>query len=186
MPPDLALSALILVALAFVAGGAVKGGFGFGLPLVTVPLLATVMPPPTAISLMLVPVIAANIVQAFQGGYYKSALRRFWRRIVPGLDRKEDPWTRPVRVRIEFYRRLEAVLGRFGLVRSATQTQREFARHAESVLLESTGEPHLASLPGVVVEAFYCVRFGGSALDKPQAQAVEKALVELADAAVDR
>jgi uncharacterized membrane protein YfcA len=78
MVPDLAPFALLLAAGAFAAGGSVKGAFGFGLPLVTVPLLAMVMPPPTAIALMLVPVISANIVQAFQGGYYRSALRRFW------------------------------------------------------------------------------------------------------------
>jgi len=78
MVPDLAPAALLFAAAAFLCGGAVKGGFGFGLPLVTVPLLATVMPPPTAISLMLFPVLSANLVQAFQGGYYRSALRRFW------------------------------------------------------------------------------------------------------------
>jgi uncharacterized membrane protein YfcA len=78
MVPDLAPLALILAACAFAAGGTVKGAFGFGLPLVSVPLLAMLMPPPTAIALMLVPVISANFVQAFQGGYYRSALRRFW------------------------------------------------------------------------------------------------------------
>jgi uncharacterized membrane protein YfcA len=44
MIDDLALPALILAACAFLAGGAVKGAFGFGLPLVTVPLLASIMP----------------------------------------------------------------------------------------------------------------------------------------------
>ncbi len=78
MVPDLAPAAMLLAAAAFLCGGAVKGGFGFGLPLVTVPLLAMMMPPPTAISLMLIPVISANIMQAVQGGYYRSALRRFW------------------------------------------------------------------------------------------------------------
>lgn len=80
--PDLAPAGLLLAAAAFLCGGAVKGGFGFGLPLVTVPVLAMVMPPPTAISLMLVPVVSANIMQAVQGGYYRSALRRFWTFII--------------------------------------------------------------------------------------------------------
>jgi len=78
MVPDLAPAAMLLAAAAFLCGGAVKGGFGFGLPLVTIPLLATTMPPPTAISLMFVPVISANLVQAVHGGYYRGALRRFW------------------------------------------------------------------------------------------------------------
>lgn len=78
MVPDLAPAAMLLAAAAFLCGGAVKGGFGFGLPLTTIPLLAMTMPPPTAISLMFVPVISANFVQAVHGGYYRSAIRRFW------------------------------------------------------------------------------------------------------------
>ena len=34
-------------------------------------------------------------------------------------------------------------------------------------------------LPGLVVEAFYHVRFGGEALDNPRAEAVEQALCQL-------
>jgi hypothetical protein len=75
---DASLSVLIVGAAAFLLGGSVKGAFGFGLPLVAVPLLATVTAPATAVSLMLFPVLVANIWQAFRGGYYRAALRRFW------------------------------------------------------------------------------------------------------------
>ena len=75
---DASLSMLIVGATAFLLGGSVKGAFGFGLPLVAVPLLASVTAPATAVSLMFVPVLVANIWQAFQGGYYGAALRRFW------------------------------------------------------------------------------------------------------------
>ncbi|MFN5880219.1 MAG: hypothetical protein ACK44L_00755, partial [Burkholderiales bacterium] len=44
--------ALLAVAGAFVIGGVVKGLLGVGLPLITVPLLALVIPSPKAIALM--------------------------------------------------------------------------------------------------------------------------------------
>lgn len=59
-------------------GGTVKGALGVGIPLVSVPLLALAMPVPQAVALMPVPIIIANIWQAFYGGYLGSAVRRFW------------------------------------------------------------------------------------------------------------
>lgn len=93
---------------------------------------------------------------------------------------------RSVGARVEFYRRLEVALARFGLVRSPSQTQREFAREAGRKIAESTGQSHLAGLPGQVVEAFYRVRFGSTPLDSPQADAVEQALRQLKQAAAAR
>lgn len=90
-----------------------------------------------------------------------------------------DPASRSTRAGVEFYRRLESTLARFGLARSPSQTQREFARQAGMTIAVSTGEPHLADLPGQVVEVFYCVRFGGARLEPPQAEAVEQALKQL-------
>ncbi len=75
---DATFAVLAIGAVAFFVGGSVKGAFGFGLPLVAVPLLASVTAPATAVSLMFIPVLVANIWQAFQGGYYTGALRRFW------------------------------------------------------------------------------------------------------------
>jgi len=75
---DASYSILLIGAAAFLLGGSVKGAFGFGLPLVAVPLLASVTAPATAVSLMFIPVLVANVWQAFQGGYYRAALRRFW------------------------------------------------------------------------------------------------------------
>ena len=75
---DPSFSILIVGAAAFLLGGSVKGAFGFGLPLVAVPLLASVSAPATAVSLMFIPVLVANVWQAFQGGHYRAALRRFW------------------------------------------------------------------------------------------------------------
>ncbi|MCH8110447.1 MAG: hypothetical protein IH905_00595 [Proteobacteria bacterium] len=52
---DVDTPTLVLGALAFFAGGAVKGVMGIGLPLILVPLLATVFDLPTAVAIMVVP-----------------------------------------------------------------------------------------------------------------------------------
>ncbi len=75
---DASLTVLLIGTAAFFLGGSVKGAFGFGLPMVAVPLLASVTAPATAVSLMFIPVLVANSWQAFSGGYYKAAFRRFW------------------------------------------------------------------------------------------------------------
>ncbi|MFH1265718.1 MAG: DUF3488 and transglutaminase-like domain-containing protein, partial [Planctomycetota bacterium] len=93
-----------------------------------------------------------------------------------------DSASRSARAGVEFYRRLELALARFGLARSPSQTQREFARQAGVTIAASTGDPRLADLPGRVVEAFYRVRFGGAPLESPQAEAVEHALKQLRQA----
>jgi hypothetical protein len=99
-----------------------------------------------------------------------------WRRRVGG---QAAGGTGSVGAGVEFYRRLEAILVRFALVRPASQTQREFAREAGRKIAASTGHDHLAHLPGQVVEAFYRVRFGNVPLDNLQADAVEQALRQL-------
>ena len=85
---------------------------------------------------------------------------------------------------MEFYRRLEILLARQGLVRSAGQTQREFAVAAGNKLAGATGQARLALLPGQVVDSFYRVRFGRLPLDSPGTEAVEHALGELEEQVV--
>jgi hypothetical protein len=106
-------------------------------------------------------------------------VRKWWLRLAGRMGRTR----RRAGSNVEFYRRLEAVLNRFGLTRRTSQTQREFARQAGRKIAESTGRRRLAGLPGQVAEAFYRVRFGGTALDSPQEKAVEQALRELRQAA---
>jgi transglutaminase-like putative cysteine protease len=113
-----------------------------------------------------------------------SRLRRLLRRR-PDAD-PTHPSAARRHAQVEFYRRLESLLRRFGLVRTATQTQREFADSAAAAIYDSTGAAGLSGLPAEVVEAFYRVRFGGAALDKNQTEAVERALADLAEAAAQR
>ncbi len=79
---------------------------------------------------------------------------------------------------VAFYRRLEAILQRYGLQRRPSQTPRELAETARR-LLQARHPPELAELPTRVVEAYYRVRFGDKRLDKPEAEAIEQALVAL-------
>jgi hypothetical protein len=90
------------------------------------------------------------------------------------------------RQEVLFYRRLEALLGRHGLARAASQTHREFARESGIKLSESTGEIQIAALPLEVVSAFYQVRFGESDLNDNQMTAVRQALRRIEQAARSR
>jgi hypothetical protein len=83
---------------------------------------------------------------------------------------------------VAFYRQLEALLSRYGLMRPASQTQREFARESGTTIAASTGKVEVADLPLRVVDAFYQVRFGGTALAGDQAAAVDQALERIEQA----
>jgi protein-glutamine gamma-glutamyltransferase len=119
---------------------------------------------------------AALAAVVLMGGVWLlwRAGRRLWLAWRPGrapsIGRRAD---------VEFYRRFETLLARRGLMRTPTQTQREFAAAAGAQLVLATGEKRLAELPGVVVEAFYRIRFGREPLDNCQLQAVEQALAEI-------
>lgn len=63
---------------AFLAAGTVKGVLGVGLPMIAVPLIASVTSPAHAIALASVPVVVSNAWQAFHGGHMKDCVRRFW------------------------------------------------------------------------------------------------------------
>jgi hypothetical protein len=73
---------IALIIVAFAAGGTVKGVLGIGIPLIAVPMLAGIMPPATTISLLVIPILVANVWQSLQGGYLVAALRRFWPALV--------------------------------------------------------------------------------------------------------
>ncbi len=68
----------VAMAAIFFLAGLVKGTVAFGLPLVAVPLLAQLMPLPTAAALSILPIIAPNLVQAVQTRRAASVLRRLW------------------------------------------------------------------------------------------------------------
>lgn len=77
------LGLMAIVAGSFVLGGLVKGLLGVGMPLVTVPLLALVMPSPKAVALMGIPILLSNVWQAVEGKQVGYALKRFATLLVP-------------------------------------------------------------------------------------------------------
>lgn len=69
--------ALLLILVAFILGGVIKGTLGVGLPLFAVPLMSLVIPAPTAIALMAVPVLLSNLWQAIDCGKGAAHALRF-------------------------------------------------------------------------------------------------------------
>lgn len=70
--------AVLLAALALLAGGFVKGFFGIGLPMVALPILLFRFNVPEAIGLMMLPILASNSWQAISYGLPTQSIRRFW------------------------------------------------------------------------------------------------------------
>ena len=63
---------------ALACGGLIKGALGVGTPLLTVPMMALVLPPQMAIAIMAIPVVVANLWQFAQAERSTAVVRRFW------------------------------------------------------------------------------------------------------------
>ncbi|MHB1035792.1 MAG: transglutaminase TgpA family protein [Pirellulales bacterium] len=125
--------------------------------------------------------LVAMVVSLVLVGVYRlvaSAVRR----TAAWVNRRRGRMARGGPARIEFYQRLEDLLARHRMVRPACQTQRNFAVAAGGQLAESAELRRVAHLPRRIADAFYRVRFGGVALDNIEAESVEHALAELAEA----
>ena len=69
---------LLLITAAFFIAGLVKGVIGFGLPTVTLALLATSVGLDEAMVLLLVPCGVTNLWQAVSGGQLRTLIKRLW------------------------------------------------------------------------------------------------------------
>src|ERR1700722_13174906 len=69
---------LIFMAGVFVLAGFVKGVVGLGLPAISMGLLALVMPPADAASILILPTVATNIWQMAAGPSLKPVIARLW------------------------------------------------------------------------------------------------------------
>lgn len=76
--PDLPPLLIAWCTFALFCGGLIKGSLGAGTPLLTVPLMALVLPAQAAISLMAIPVVAANLWQASNAPDLRGIIGRFW------------------------------------------------------------------------------------------------------------
>ncbi|MDH3448968.1 MAG: sulfite exporter TauE/SafE family protein [Gammaproteobacteria bacterium] len=63
---------------ALCCGGFIKGALGVGTPLLTVPMMAQVLPPQMAIAIMAIPVVVANLWQFAQAERSTAVVARFW------------------------------------------------------------------------------------------------------------
>ena len=69
---------LVLVAVVFLSAGAIKGLIGFGLPTVSIAIIATFLGLIEAMTLMLLPSLVTNLFQGFVGGSLIRLIRRCW------------------------------------------------------------------------------------------------------------
>ena len=74
--PGLGATAVFACAIAMIAGGSVKGVVGIGLPLVSLPVMATFIPIPKAIALLLLPSFAGLAIGQWLRGYINEDLFR--------------------------------------------------------------------------------------------------------------
>ncbi len=73
-----AIDDLLAVTLVFLAAGAVKGVLGMGLPTLAMGLLGLLMPVAAAASLLTVPSLVTNLLQALAGRALRELARRLW------------------------------------------------------------------------------------------------------------
>lgn len=78
MTETAALTDALLVFAILTTAGLVKGVAGFGLPTVSLSLLALTRPLPEAMALILLPTLATNVVQAFVGPALRRVSLRLW------------------------------------------------------------------------------------------------------------
>jgi uncharacterized membrane protein YfcA len=72
------LPTLIIVCVAFLLGGLVKGVLGLGLPTAAIGVLGLVMTPARAAALLAIPTFVTNVWQFAAGPHLGSALQRIW------------------------------------------------------------------------------------------------------------
>ena len=68
--------------MALLLSGLVKGILSLGLPLVGMPLLTLVVDVPTAVAILMIPLVLSNLIQAIEGRGTLVMLKRFWPLII--------------------------------------------------------------------------------------------------------
>jgi len=75
---DLNLWLVLWSMFALFCGGVIKGTLGMGTPLLTVPMLALLLPVQTSITLMCMPILVANVIQALQAPRGLKVFKDHW------------------------------------------------------------------------------------------------------------
>jgi uncharacterized membrane protein YfcA len=76
------LPIILACGVALLLAGVVKGILAIGLPLVGMPLLTLIVELPTAIAILMVPLVLSNLLQAIEGRGTLAMLKRFWPLII--------------------------------------------------------------------------------------------------------
>ena len=76
--PDIDLGFVVLLSVALVLGGLVKGVTGIGLPIVSTAVLSSFLPGQIVLGLLALPLLLTNLWQALRAGDPWAPLRRFW------------------------------------------------------------------------------------------------------------
>ena len=72
------LPTILACTVALLLSGVVKGILSIGLPLVGMPLLTLAVDVPTAIAILMIPLVLSNLIQAIEGRGTAAMLKRFW------------------------------------------------------------------------------------------------------------
>src|ERR1700719_1304021 len=75
---DLPPLGIVAIAAILFAAGTAKGVIGVGLPAVAVPLLCLILPLPTTLAALAIPLVVSNLSQAFAGDRIVIVLRYLW------------------------------------------------------------------------------------------------------------
>lgn len=78
----MSIGLILILSLVLMLAGIVKGGIGFGLPLVAITVLTQFVDVEFALALMVLPVVFSNFFLGFQGQLFAVMLRRFWPAII--------------------------------------------------------------------------------------------------------
>ncbi len=84
MSIEYSIGALLVWALSLWVGGVVKGVTGFGLPIISLPLLITIFPVPIAVTMLAIPMFVSNIYLTVTQGKEHIELTRIYA-LLPGI-----------------------------------------------------------------------------------------------------
>ena len=76
------LPIILACGVALGLSGVVKGILSVGLPLIGMPLLTLVVDLPTAVAILMVPLVLSNLIQAIEGRGTLAMIKRFWPLII--------------------------------------------------------------------------------------------------------
>jgi hypothetical protein len=81
---EMNVDVVVLVVLVFFVAGTIKGLIGFGLPTVSIAILAAFLGLIEAMTLMLLPSLITNLFQGLVGKYLIRLIRRYWSMFIFG------------------------------------------------------------------------------------------------------